>query len=41
MKKPNPVGRPEVSYETKMVRVPVPCLDAVKKLIKKYKDGIK
>lgn len=41
MKKTNPVGRPEVDYETKMVRVPVPCLDEVKKLIKKYKDGLK
>ncbi len=31
-------GRPEVDYETKMMRVPLPCVEVVKKIIKQFKD---
>ncbi len=34
-------GRPETTYETKMVRVPVPVLDKVKEIIKKFKKAVK
>lgn len=33
-------GRPEATYETVMVRVPLPVLDAVKSLIKKFKKSL-
>ena len=34
-------GRPEVSYETKTMRIPLPCVEAVKKIIKQFKDKFK
>jgi hypothetical protein len=35
------VGRPEVPYETKMMRVPLPCVQSVKKVINQFKERLK
>ncbi len=34
-------GRPEAPYETKMMRVPLPCVEAVKKIINQFKGKLK
>lgn len=33
-------GRPKVSYQTKMIRVPLPILNLVKEIVAKFKNEL-